>query len=67
LNVGTWPMGVSEMMDIPWLHKEGGRLLWGFDPHARGVQGQGARSSHDITIYPDDMSWKVSGFYRTSG
>jgi hypothetical protein len=50
-------MGVSEMMDIPWFHKEGGRAFKG---KAQGV-------SHDITIYPDDMSWKVSGFYRTSG
>ena len=68
MNVGIWPMGMSEMLDIPWFRKEGGCLLTGFDLHARGAFKDKAQGvSHDITIYPDDMSWKVSSFYRTCG
>lgn len=42
-------MGVSEMMEIPWFHKEGGRLLWGFDPHAKG-RSRARRKEYHMTL-----------------
>src|ERR1700729_2990393 len=63
-NGDVWDAGHSLVPQGGW------RPATGFEPKLRTLRafkGKAQEVSYDITIYPDDMGWKVSSFYWTCG